>query len=86
MQKWSYVTAQNPENAALKEISTQRQIDLLDVTPEEAAKIKEGGRQMQEAIEQPQAQPQQQQAPQVNPEEMALQDGIQNKLAQLTQQ
>jgi hypothetical protein len=86
MQKWMFVTAQNPNNPALREISMKRMLDLLDVTPEEMRQIEQGNKRMQETMEQqaqaPQAQPQEQQQP--SQEEMQLQAGIQEKLAQLT--
>lgn len=92
MQKWNFVVAQHPENQALQELSLKRQLDLLDVTPEEMAKIEEGGRQQVEQLEnmpQPGPQkgvtPQPQQQVQTDPEEMQLQGDIQQKLAQLTQ-
>jgi hypothetical protein len=80
MQKWMAIMAQDPTNPALREIGMGRQVDLLDVTPEERKQIEEGSKQQQEATVQAQAAGPQQ----VNPEEQQLQAGIQDKLAQLS--
>jgi len=82
IKKWSFVKAQHPNNAALQEIGLSREVDILDVTPEELRRIEEGEKQVQESVEQPSAvaKPQQE----ISPEETQLQGDIQNKLAQLT--
>ena len=79
MQKWVAIMAQDPNNQALREIGMGRQVDLLDVTPEERRQIEEGGKQQQESIQVQAVKPQQ-----INPEEATLQAGIQDKLAQLS--
>ena len=85
MQKWLFVTSQDPNNPSLREIAMKRMLDLLDVTPEEMRQIEQGGKKQQQLAEQQaQAQPQQaEQQPQPNPEEARLQSRIQEKLAQL---
>jgi len=58
LQKWEYVISRNPDNQALKEIGTKRQLEYLDVTPEELRQIAEGQKQAaqpQQAQSQPQA-------------------------------
>jgi len=85
MQKWLFVTSQDPNNPSLRKIAMKRMLDLLDVTPEEMRQIEQGGKKQQQLAEQQaQAQPQQaEQQPQPNPEEARLQSRIQEKLAQL---
>lgn len=82
MQKWIYVRAQSPNNMALKEISMKRMLGLLDVTPQELQQIEEAEKQANEMAMMQQQQAPQQEA-QANPEEAQLQQGIQDKLAQL---
>ena len=41
LQKWSVVLAQYPDNMTLREISQKRQLELLDLTPQELAAVTE---------------------------------------------
>ena len=66
LQKWSFVLQQNPNNLVLKKIAIKRQLELLDLTPEELKQVEEGEEQMmmQQQV-MPQAQPQVSQLPQL---------------------
>ena len=74
LQKWMFVMQQDPNNQVLREIGIGRQVDLLDVTPEERRQIEEGGKAQQEQIQQPQ----------INPQEQQLQQQVKQKLGELT--
>jgi hypothetical protein len=88
VQKFAYVTAQFPQNQALRKISQRRQLDLLDLTPEEMREIGEAEDQVQAQMEaqqqmqgQPQtAQPQEQAQQMVDP---AIAKTIQGQLQEL---
>lgn len=45
MQKFAYVVAQSPNNIPLKQIAMRRQLDSLDLTPEELKAVEEGEKQ-----------------------------------------
>lgn len=67
LQKWGVVLAQYPNNMTLRKISQKRQLELLDLTPQELASVNEEETQnekmQQEAAAQPQ--PTQAEAPQM---------------------
>ena len=54
LQKFNYVIQQNPNNMALKRIGQKRQLESLDLTPDELREIEEADKQAQEqALTQP---------------------------------
>ena len=75
MQKWLFVTSKHPNNVALQKISMKRELELLDVTPEEL-------KQVEEAEDQAQKQQSMQPVQQPN-EEAQLGQQIQQQVAQL---
>lgn len=87
MQKWLFVTQQNPENPALREIAMSRMLDLLDVTPAEMQKIEEGQAAQEQMLQAAQSeQKQTNQSGQPTPADDAmLEQEISNKLAELQQ-
>lgn len=79
IQKWQAVMAQHPENQILKELALKRELQVLDLTPDELKQVTDA------AAPQP-AQPQQQgqpQAPQGGGEEEQLMGDISASLANL---
>ena len=78
MQKWMFVTSKHPNNVALQKLAMKRELDLLDVTPEELKQVEEAEDQaqimMQQGVQQP-GQP--------SPEEAQLGQQIQQQMAQL---
>lgn len=69
LQRWGYVTMQNPNNAILKKIAQKRQLESLDLTPQELADVEA---EEERLIEMAQTQPMMaQQAP--NPQEQQMQ-------------
>lgn len=94
VQKFGFVMQQFPNNVALKKIVQQRELKLLDLTPQELKEIEDEETRMQEMAEQQakdaqmqqQMQPQQQMAPQqqqpqANPNEDALFKELEAQLA-----
>ena len=77
LQKWQFVTAQNPTNPALRKISMKRQLESLDLTPQELKEVEEAEDKQQEMAQQAQPQPEQQMNPQ-------LMQQIQQQSEQLT--
>lgn len=74
LQKFNYVIQQNPNNIALKRIGQKRQLESLDLTPDELKDIEEADKQAQEmALTQamPQQDPQTPQQAPINPQLMA---------------
>ncbi len=57
LQKWQFVISQHPNNTALKSIALKRELESLDITPDELKQIEEAEKQaaMQAANPQPQA-------------------------------
>lgn len=70
LQKWGFVLQQYPNNMALKKIAQKRQLEMLDLTPQELKEVADEEEKVQEMMEQqammqgqqaqPQGQPQQQ--------------------------
>jgi len=48
LQKWQFVLSQNPNNMALKKISLKRNLELLDLTPEELKEVENEQRRIEE--------------------------------------
>ena len=80
IQKFQFVMSQSPNNAALRKIGLSRQLEILDLTPEELKQVKEAEEQAQQMMAM-QAQPSPIQ-PQAQPEDLAPQ---MQELSQLTQ-
>lgn len=99
IQKWLFVLSQFPNNSALRQIAQKRELQLLDLTPEELSLVEEEEKKavsmpgMQSSVGQSQpmmqgmqgGQPQVQPQPQgqQNPMEGQLMQSIQQKLAQI---
>ena len=67
IQKFQFVMSQFPNNIALRKIAQQRELEILDLTPEELRQVKESEEQAEQMAQmqaqvQPEAQPQPQQA------------------------
>ena len=73
MQKWMFVTSKHPNNVALQKLGMKRELELLDVTPEEQKQVEEA-----EVQQMPTAAPMQS-----SPEEAQLGQQIQQSLGQL---
>ena len=51
IQKFNFVIAQNPENSVLKEILQSRELEILDLTPDELKRVEEEEKRMREVRE-----------------------------------
>ena len=76
IQKFTFVLSQSPNNPALRKIAQRRQLELLDLTPDELKQIEDAEDQMQSAQAQS-AQPMQDESSQI-------QQQIQSQLGELT--
>lgn len=89
IQKWLFVLQQFPNNPVLRQIAQKRELELLDLTPDELRQVNDAEKQQQQAAPgAPQAQgtpqPQQQQAaPVQNQPNPQLIKQVQDKVAQL---
>lgn len=70
MQKWLFVTSKHPNNTALQKLAMKRELELLDVTPEELKQVEEAEDQAQIAM-------------QTQPQDAQMGQEIQQSLAQL---
>ena len=81
IQKFQFVLSQFPNNLALRKIAQKRELEMLDLTPEELKQVEEAEEQLQTQMQaQQQIQPNQGQAPQSNLIDQTLQ--TQNQLSQ----
>lgn len=88
IQKWQFIISQHPENPVLRTLALKRELELLDLTPDELKQIEEAEspEEIQANIQEPQAQGLPQgsiQEPQVDSEEDELLNGISNSLSEL---
>ena len=87
LQKWGYVLQQYPNNTALKKIAQKRQLEMLDLNPQELKEVSDEEEKLQEMMEQ-QAMMQVQGQPQPQPQQPQEQVGdvgeIESLLGQLT--
>ena len=67
LQKWNFVLSQNPNNPVLRKIAMKRELELLDLTPEELKQVEEAEEQVAQ-LQMAQPQVQAQQAPQLAPQ------------------
>ena len=84
IQKFMFVQSQSPENGALRKISQKRQLELLDLTPDELKEIQEEEERLQQQREEAAAQAKamgQENAQQIQEQEMA--NSLQQNVNQL---
>ena len=79
IQKWMFVLSQFPNNPALRQIAQKRELELLDITPEELEQVEEAEKKAQEMM---MMQPTQQMQP--TPEESQLAQTIKQQVSQLS--
>lgn len=80
VQKFQFVMSQFPNNPALRKIAQKRQLEILDLTPEELREVEEAEEKM---MEQQEIQMMQGQAPVAPPVDMGTVNTIQNQLKEL---
>ncbi len=100
VQKWQFVLQQFPNNSALRQIAQKRELELLDLTPEELKQVEEAEKKAEEMAQQqammsmqpqpqpqPQGQPQSQHQPQPQPQQPQPQgNGDAQQVADMLQQ
>ncbi len=79
VQKWQFVIGQNPNNAELRKIALKRELELLDLTPEELRAVVDEEERMQ-TMQASQQAPQQMQP---TPDQAGMAQDIQQQLGQL---
>ena len=89
IQKWQFVLQQFPNNTALRRIAQKRELEILDLTPEELREVEEDEKKQQELAQQQAqaeiaAQQAQQVQPQENPEEQQVMQELNNTLSQFS--
>lgn len=83
IQKWLFVKSQFPNNSALNAIAQKRQLELLDLTPDEMRQVEEAEKKLQEQAQQQQLMQTTPPVPQVNPQEQQLAQQITDQAATL---
>lgn len=75
LQKWGFILARHPNNTALQKLSMKRELELLDVTPEELKQVEQAEEQMAQMM----------QVGTPNPEMQQLSDRMQQVQQQMVQ-
>jgi len=85
IQKWGFIQKQHPDNQVLKTLALKRELELLDLTPEELKEIEEAEKPKAPApiMNQPKNPMTTEPAQQTNPEDEALLKGISSSLNEL---
>ena len=84
IQKWQFIIQQHPENQKLKQIALKRELELLDLTPEELKQITDEFDSPTPQVGQTQGQPEGQAGQVEAPQDTGVVSEIQNSLAELS--